>query len=169
MEMKILKYPHPVLRAKAEPVERITEEVFQLAEAMKVVMMEHDGVGLAANQVGSTKRIFVLNTAPYEEQSDIIVAINPVIISREGECIEEEGCLSFPGLRLNVERPERVRVRFQTLFNETLVLEAAEILARAVCHEVDHLDGIVFIDHAPAEDKHKVDKYMGENPGPEGA
>ncbi len=168
-DLKILKYPHPILRAKAEPVDRITEDIFRLAEAMKELMMKHDGVGLAANQVGVAKQIFVLNTTPYSEEPDIIVCVNPVIISREGACTDEEGCLSFPELRLNIERPQLVRVQLQTLFNETIILEAKEILARAVCHETEHLQGIVFIDHASPEERHKVDKYLQVNPNPETA
>lgn len=163
-DLKILKYPHPVLRSKAEPIDRITQDIFQLAEIMKEIMMKHDGVGLAANQVGVAKRIFVLNTAPYAEQPDIVVALNPVIIGRDGSFTEEEGCLSFPELHLTIERPQLVRVQLQTLFNETIILEAREILARAVCHEIDHLQGIVFIDHVSPQERHKVDKYLRDNP-----
>ncbi len=83
--------------------------------------------------------------------------------------MDEEGCLSFPELHLNLERPTMVRVQLQTLFNETIILEAKDILARAVCHETEHLQGIVFIDHASPEERHKVDKYLQENPALESA
>lgn len=165
-EYKILKYPHRILRQKAEPIISINEEIFQLAEIMKELMIKYDGVGLAANQIGVTRQIFVMNTAPYDDKPDIIVALNPVIIEREGNCLEEEGCLSFPDLRLSIERPTMVRVRLKTLFNETVILEAKDILARAACHEIDHLQGIVFIDHVRPEDQHRVDKYLAENAEP---
>lgn len=165
-EYKILKYPHRILRQEAERITSITEEIFQLASKMKELMIKHDGVGLAANQIGVARQIFVMNTAPYDDQPDIIVALNPVIIEREGISLEEEGCLSFPGLRLTIERPATVRVRMQTLFNETIILEVKDILARAACHEIEHLHGVVFIDHVRPEEQQRVDKYLAENTEP---
>jgi peptide deformylase len=156
----IIKYPNEILGRKTVPVEKITKEIFDLVEAMKETMLNNDGVGLAANQVGRTQRLFVLNTTPYEDNPTPIAVINPEIIDREGSEIDEEGCLSFPELRIEIERPKKIRLQMQTLYNEKVILEVQDFLARAVCHEIDHLDGIVFIERVMEKDKAKVEKYL---------
>jgi len=158
--LTIIKYPNEILGRKTVPVEKITKEIFDLAEAMKETMLNNDGVGLAANQVGMTPRLFVLNTTPYDEKPTLIAVINPEIIDREGSEIDEEGCLSFPELRIEIERPKKIRLQMQTLYNEKVILEIQDFLARAVCHEIDHLDGIVFIERVLEKDKAKVEKYL---------
>jgi peptide deformylase len=107
-----------------------------------------------------TQRLFVLNTTPYEDNPTPIAVINPEIIDREGSEIDEEGCLSFPELRIEIERPKKIRLQMQTLYNEKVILEVQDFLARAVCHEIDHLDGIVFIERVMEKDKAKVEKYL---------
>lgn len=160
--LTILKYPNEILRQKTVPVSKITEEIFRLVEAMKESMLNNDGVGLAASQVGKTCRLFVLNTTPFEDLPTPIAIINPEIISQEGKNTDEEGCLSFPELRIDIERPESIRVQMQTLFNEKMVLEVNGFLARVVCHEIDHLNGVLFIDWVLEKDRVKVQKYLEE-------
>jgi len=163
LQLAVLKYPSGELRKKAVPVERIGEDVFKLAENMIEAMISEDGVGLAANQIGADYRIFVMNATPGDDKAEPIVFINPVILQHEGEVIDEEGCLSFPDLYLKIARPERVQVHAKSLYNEDFVLELTGILARAVMHEVDHLDGVLIIDHASADEKEKVEKYLEES------
>ena len=127
---------------------------------MLEAMVNDDGVGVAATQLGSEARIFVMNTTPSEEQSKALVFINPVVLDQEGEVVDEEGCLSFPELYLRIARPQKVRVYAKSLYNEGFVLDLTGILARAVMHEMDHLNGILFIDRAAATEKEKIDRYL---------
>ena len=162
MVLSVLKYPAPGLRKKAAPVEKIGEEIFNLVEGMIETMLSEDGLGLAANQVGKDTRIFVLNTTPSDEQPRPMTFINPVVLYQEGEMKGEEGCLSFPELYLDITRPEKVRVYAKDLYNEGFVLDVAGILARAVMHEMDHLNGILFIDHAAETDQEGIEKYLAD-------
>ncbi|MBN2620117.1 peptide deformylase [candidate division WOR-3 bacterium] len=161
MTQTIAKYPDPILREKANPVERITTEILDLAEGMIRMMIESDGVGLAANQVGSRERIFVINTTPHEDKPTPIVMINPVIIDQEGSTSEAEGCLSFPELYITIERADRVNLHAKNTFNETIVYETTGLLARAVQHEIDHLNGVLIIDHVTTdEDKENMEQWQ---------
>ena len=166
MLLKILVYPDPRLAKKASPVEKISKEVFKLVDDMIETMLKNEGLGLAANQVGSGLRIFVINAAPGGETPRPMAVINPQIVSESGSVIEEEGCLSFPGLYVKVARAEEVRVQGKNLFNEDIVLEATGFLARAVMHEIDHLNGILFIKKAAPEEKPRIKEYLEslENP-----
>jgi peptide deformylase len=161
--MSVLKYPNSGLRKKASPVEKIGEDVFKLVEGMIETMLVEDGVGLAANQVGADCRIFVMNTTPSDDNPQPLVFINPVVLHIEGEIVDEEGCLSFPELYLKIPRPERVRIHAKNLYNEDFVLELSGLLARAVMHEIDHLDGILIIDHASRDEKEKIEKYLEDS------
>lgn len=161
--LDIIKYPSEILRQKTVLVDKITEEIFDLVEAMKETMRKNEGVGLAANQVGKNHRLFILNTTPYEDQPTPIAVINPEIIGQEGAEVDEEGCLSFPDLRIDIERPQKIRLQMQTLYNEKVILEIQDFLARAACHEIDHLNGIVFIERVLEKDKPKVQKYLEEH------
>jgi peptide deformylase len=145
--VKILKYPHPCLRHTSKPLVRVDSELRRIIEEMFAAMYEDDGVGLAANQVGLPYRVFVANfqgdpTAKDQE----FVFINPVITKRSGMAEAEEGCLSFPGIRAPVRRPEQVHVTGYDLAGSEIRMELDGLPARAVQHEIDHLDGIVFID-----------------------
>jgi peptide deformylase len=142
--MNILVYPDPILRRKTEPVHdlhQIAEEI----EEMFRTMYEAKGVGLAANQVGLPDRFFVMNAAgkPGKE----LVLVNPEIVETRDEVIESEGCLSLPGLEGRVHRYNWVKVRAQTLDGREVELEGDGLFARAVQHEMDHLNGVLFIDH----------------------
>ena len=141
---KIVTYPRPVLREQAEPVTEITAEIRQLAEEMTDVMYNDDGVGLAANQVGELKRVIV-----YDAGGGFHCLINPEIISRgEENEIREEGCLSLPGILVNVERSAAVTVKALDIEGRDVSQELEGLPARAVQHEIDHLNGIMIIDHA---------------------
>jgi len=160
MVLKIIKYPDSLLREKCLPVDNISKEVYKLVDDMIETMLKEDGLGLAANQVGSLSRIILINTSSQEDKPEPVAMINPVILNQEGSVIEEEGCLSFPELYLKIGRPERVRVHTKNLYSEDLVYEADGIMARAILHEIDHLNGIVFIDHVMKSEEEKIKKYL---------
>jgi len=160
MVLKIIKYPDSLLREKCLRVDNISKEVYKLVDDMIETMLKEDGLGLAANQVGSLSRIILINTSSQEDKPEPVAMINPVILNQEGSVIEEEGCLSFPELYLKIGRPERVRVHTKNLYNEDLVYEADGIMARAILHEIDHLNGIVFIDHVMKSEEEKIKKYL---------
>jgi len=144
--LKIHRHPDPVLKQVAAPVDSFDAELRRLAEDMLETMYAAPGVGLAAPQVGVSRRLIVLDCGPKEERQPI-VAVNPEILSGEGSCCEEEGCLSVPGYYARVERQARVRVRFQDLDGTIREMEADGLLAICFQHEIDHLDGILFVDH----------------------
>lgn len=160
--MTIIKYPQRILRKKANPVEKVTREIFQLADLMIQTMLKFEGIGLAANQVGKLYRLFVLNLKPFNEKPEPMVVINPKIIDKEGLVLDEEGCLSFPGLYLNVPRANCLRLHMQNLYNEKMVFEFEGIVARVVQHEIDHLDGVLFIDYVAKDEKEKLKRYLAD-------
>ena len=133
----------PILRQKAKPVEKITRRIIQTLKDMEETMYAADGVGLAAPQVGILQRMFVVDVG-----DGPLHLINPVIVSAEGSDIDREGCLSFPGLYGYVERAARVRLHALDPKGKSVRIEAEGLLARALQHELDHLDGILFIDKA---------------------
>ncbi|MBI4619252.1 MAG: peptide deformylase [Desulfobacterales bacterium] len=142
--LKILTYPDPVLKKKAKPVEIIDERIKKLAEDMIETMYAAPGVGLAAPQVGESLRVITVDVTRKEE--GLIVLINPEIISSEGECTEEEGCLSVPDFKEIVQRKEKVLVKGLDLEGRKIQIPAEGLLAIAFQHEIDHLDGILIID-----------------------
>lgn len=159
--MTIIKYPEKVLRQKAKPVDKITREIFDIAEAMTATMLDNDGVGLAANQVGYLLNIFTINLKPFADKPEPIVFINPKIIRlAESEEVDEEGCLSFPGLFLHIPRFNNIVLHYQNLYNEKIIIEAKGLVARAIQHEYDHLNGILFIDYVNKQEKEKLDQYL---------
>lgn len=142
--LKIYTYGEPILRKVARPVREINEAIRKLAEDMMATMEAAEGVGLAATQVGLLDRIIVVN--PKEGRKPFTL-INPEIISRAGEEVLEEGCLSIPGLREKVKRSHRLLVKGMDLNGKEIRLEGEGLIARILEHEVDHLKGILFIDH----------------------
>lgn len=144
---KIYHYPDPVLARKADRVELFDEALSTLARDMAETMYAAPGVGLAAPQVGVSKRLIVLDCSPREEGPGLVVAVNPDLVSGEGETFEEEGCLSVPGYYARIERHARVTVRFQDLQGQDHLLEAEGLWAICFQHEIDHLDGKLFIDY----------------------
>ena len=145
--LRIVPYPHPALRYESKPVTRIDENLRAKVAEMFDVMYEARGIGLAANQVGLPFRFFILNVTADPEQKDREqVFINPEIVKRHASVEEEEGCLSFPGLYGDVKRARKIRVRAYSLKGEPFEVEADELYSRAIQHELDHLDGKLFID-----------------------
>lgn len=145
--LRILHYPEPVLKQVAEPVDVFDEKLRTLARDMADTMYAAPGVGLAAPQVGVSRRLVVIDCARKDAPPHLIFAVNPEIVEREGEVFEEEGCLSVPGYYAKVARSARVKVRGQDLGGEPVQWEAEGLLAVAFQHEIDHLDGILFVDH----------------------
>jgi len=144
--VKIRVYPDPVLQARSAEIKNIDERVVGLADNMADTMYAAPGVGLAAPQIGVAERLIVVDVRPPEGEKELITLINPVIIEAEGRVLEEEGCLSVPGIREKVARAERVLVRGLDLKERQREIEAEGLLAVAFQHEIDHLDGILFID-----------------------
>ncbi len=143
---EIVIYPDPVLRKKAKEIKRIDDGVARLAAEMAETMYAAPGIGLAAPQVGVSERVILVDvTGP--ERKELITLVNPVIVEKEGRVIFEEGCLSLPEVREKVERAARVLVRGYDLDEREREIEAEGLLAIALQHEIDHLDGVLFIDY----------------------
>lgn len=145
--LPIRLYPDPVLRQKCEPVERFDSTLSRLAADMADTMYAAPGIGLAAPQIGEAIRLMVIDVGEGEGDSALYSLVNPEIIEELGQQTEVEGCLSIPDLTEKVERPARVTIRAQDLDGEMIEVEAADLLARAICHEIDHLNGVLFVDH----------------------
>ena len=146
----ILTYPNPELKKKSAPVTIINDSIRELVRDMSETMYAAPGVGLAAPQIGVHQRVIIIDISDKNEPPDLIVAINPVIVHAEGEAYEEEGCLSVPDYAANVRRHARVIVKALDLEGVEQTWKADELLAIAFQHEIDHLDGILFIDHLSA-------------------
>jgi len=148
-KMQLKYYPAEVLKLKAKKVSIFDSSTRKLAQDMLDTMYENDGVGLAAPQVGVSKRIMVIDVAGEDEPRKPIVFINPVIILKEGELVGQEGCLSFPGVYFEVKRANKIVVKYQNVQGREQKLEAeGNLLCRAIQHEIDHLDGELYIDKA---------------------
>jgi peptide deformylase len=147
MIRKILSFPDPELKKKSVPVTIINDNTRELVRDMAETMYAAPGVGLAAPQIGIHQRITVIDVSAKDEMPELIVAINPVIIYADGESYEEEGCLSVPKYAANVRRHARVVVKALNLDGNEITYKADGLLAIAFQHEIDHLDGILFIDH----------------------
>jgi peptide deformylase len=143
---RVVLYPDPVLAKVGEPVTEFNEELAQLVEEMFDSMYAAEGIGLAAPQIAISKRIAVIDVSFKERPEDKLVLINPEVMDREGRQVEEEGCLSLPEIRAKVERASWVKIRAQNVLGDWFEVEGEELLARAMLHEIDHLDGILFID-----------------------
>ena len=145
--LRIRIYGEPVLRQTAVPISEITDEDRQLADDMLATMYTRsNGIGLAATQVGILKRLIVIDVNRHDLDSNPLVLINPEIQEKSGDTTMEEGCLSLPDITGEVTRPENVTVTALDLDGEPLRIQATDILSRAIQHEVDHLNGILFID-----------------------
>jgi len=143
--LNILRYPDPRLYKKAAPVLEVNEEIQNLARDMAETMYAAPGIGLAATQVDVHKRIIVIDAS--ETRDRLLVLINPQLVSRTGVQFCEEGCLSLPGIYEPVERAERVTVRALGLEGKSFTLDADKLLAVCIQHEMDHLEGKVFVDY----------------------
>lgn len=179
--IKIVKLGHPVLRAKAEPVDRIDDALKTLAEDMLEAMYAHDGCGLAANQVGVARRLIVIDVREAKKRPSVLrlegksrpvhkhmpmILVNPEIKPvAAGKVTGSEACLSIPGVHGDVERTAVIRARARDLDGNEVDFEAEGLLARALQHEVDHLDGILFIDRLNPEDRRRVADELHEMAG----
>ncbi len=143
----ILTYPNPELKKKSAPVAVVTDSVRELVRDMTESMYAAPGVGLAAPQVGIHQRVIIIDISGKSEPPNLIVAINPTIVHAEGEAYDEEGCLSVPNYAANVKRYARVIVKALDLDGAERTWEAEGLLAIAFQHEIDHLDGVLFVDH----------------------
>ncbi len=146
MLLPILHYPDEQLRKTSTPLAAITEEDRELIENMIATLYDAPGVGLAAPQVGVHKRLVILDITAGKEPDRLFVMINPEILSSQGEQTDEEGCLSVPGYNGNVTRAQTIKVSYMNREGEQTTLNAEGLMARAIQHEVDHLDGILFVD-----------------------
>jgi peptide deformylase len=145
MIREIIKYPDPVLQRPTDKVAEFDQELRTLVDDMFESMYAAHGIGLAAPQIGVSKRVTVIDLSFKKTPAEKIVLINPEIIHKEGKQYEEEGCLSLPEIREKVTRAARVKVRAQDVKGEWFELDGAELLSRAFQHEIDHLDGVLFI------------------------
>jgi peptide deformylase len=151
MNLELVTYPHPALLRRTEPVAAIDDEVRQRAAQMLDLMHESQGVGLAAPQVAWSVKLLVLN--PGDDRKDDRVLVNPRILRRRGKVLAEEGCLSFPGIFVQVERAQEIDVEFQDLEGATRVETHKEFLARIVQHEFDHLENVLLLHRMSPADR----------------
>jgi len=161
--LEIKEYGEPVLREKALPVEEVTSEILNLIKDMIETMYTASGVGLAASQVGVPKRIILVDG----EEDGLMVLINPMIIKSEGEVVAEEGCLSVPDIYSQVKRSSKVTVKALNEKGDPIEITNEGLIARALQHEIDHLDGILFIDRIGRMERqillNKLKKKKNEN------
>ncbi len=143
--LKILQYPHPALKQVATPVVHFDQTLKTQVEEMIVLLYQDNAVGLAANQVGLTTRFFVMDTS--ENQDSPLCLINPEIMTKEGEGISQEGCMSLPGVYFHVPRASTVTVKYQDVTGEYQTLTGEGLTAFCIQHELDHLNGVLAIDH----------------------
>jgi peptide deformylase len=144
--LEILKYPHSLLKKRCEKVDRIDGEVKKLIRDMTETMYQANGIGLAACQVGVSRRVIVVDVSPIDPEKEFFAMVNPEVISEEGEIEHEEGCLSVPDCLEKVKRKEKVLVRGFSPMGKEIEISAEGILAIAIQHEIDHLNGVLILD-----------------------
>jgi len=160
--LPIVKYGAEVLRQPAKPVDEIDARLQTLIDDMVDTMYAAPGVGLAANQVGVSKRLMLIDLSVGKRREELNIFINPEIVESEGEVTEEEGCLSIPDFVEIVTRPERVRLRYLDRNGEDRVMWGEGLMARAMCHEIDHLNGTLFVDHLRGFKKDRILKKISK-------
>ena len=158
--LQILTYGNPVLREKAEEIKKIDTCIVELTKKMVQTMHAAPGIGLAAPQVNQSIRLITIDLSVGENAHELIVLINPEIISQEGSVNSEEACLSVPGFSEKVNRPNRISVKGIDLDERELIIEAEGLKARAFCHEIDHLNGRLFIDHLSLLKRNLIKKKL---------
>jgi len=158
--LPIRKYGDPVLRDATAPVTEFNPELWKLINDMTDTMYAAPGVGLAANQVGVSRQLMIIDLSVGEEPDGLLVFVNPEIVDPEGEITEEEGCLSIPDFVEIVTRPERLKCLSLDQHGERQELLAEGLMARAICHEVDHLKGTLFVDHLRGLKKERILKKI---------
>jgi peptide deformylase len=158
--LEILHYPDPRLRTRAAPVEQVDQQIQQLANDMLETMYAAPGIGLAATQVNVHKRLIVLDVS--EERNQPLQLINPKIVKTSGEEQMEEGCLSVPGVFELVERAAEIKVQALNLQGQPLEIDASGLLAVCIQHEIDHLDGKLFVDYLSLLKRARIRKKLGK-------
>jgi peptide deformylase len=157
-KLTILEFPDPRLRTKAKPVSQVDDQLRALVDDMFETMYAAPGIGLAATQVDVHQRLLVTDVSP--DKSEPHVLINPEIIEKDGEAVTEEGCLSVPGYYEEVVRAEHIRVRFLNRDGEETEMEAEGLLAVCIQHEMDHLDGKLFVDYLSEAKRQRIRKRL---------
>jgi len=160
--LNIIQYPHPTLRYKSKPIRRVNEELKQIVSDMFDAMYEAKGIGLAANQVDLPFRLFVLNLSGKRGEGEEMVFINPVVSSPKGSDEFEEGCLSIVGVNAVVNRPEQIHVQAYDLQGNEIDATVNGMLAKAIQHETDHLDGVLFVDRIGESSKAAIAGELGD-------
>lgn len=166
--LAILKYPNPLLRQKSKPVECFDEKLGEFLDDMYETMIESNGVGLAAIQVGRAERILIINIPRESEdehngkqlKEDLLEIINPTFLTQEDSIEWEEGCLSVPNFYENIKRYNKVSIAYQNRHGEEKILQAEGFLAVAIQHEIDHLNGVLFVDKLPILRRKKFEKEL---------
>jgi len=156
--LHILRYPHPALRKKAQLIVDFDNSITKLANDMLDTMYDAPGIGLAATQINKDKQLLVIDIS--ESKDNPLVIINPKIVHKTGEIIYEEGCLSFPGIYANVTRSEKITIEYQDLKGNEQQLEADDLMAICIQHEIDHLEGKVFVDYLSALKRNRIRKQL---------
>jgi len=160
--LELVEFPHPALRRPAKPLVRLDDAVRDAVARMFDIMYDAQGIGLAANQVALPYRMFVVNCAGRRGEGEEHVFINPVLSRPRGTAVQEEGCLSLPGVRMDVRRPERIVVEAWSLEGEPITLDLDGLFARVVQHEFDHLEGRLFTDRLPEAAALEVREQLDE-------
>ncbi len=155
MILGIKTYPDKILTKKTKPVGEVNVEIGKLIDNMVETLYAKRGAGLAANQVGQSKRLAVIDVG-----EGLVILINPKIIKKKGSTIMAEGCLSFPGLEVEVARPEKIEVEYSDKSGQKKKLKTQDLLARVICHEVDHLDGKTMLDRLPLLKRLKLKRRL---------
>ena len=155
--MEIVQYPHPTLRHKSKPITRVNSELKSIVREMFDLMYAAKGIGLAANQVDLPLQIFIINTAGDPDAGEELVFVNPILSSPKGNHEGEEGCLSIVSVNALVSRPEQIHVSAYNLSGTEISLTVNGLLAKAIQHEVDHLEGVLFIDRISESSKRQLD------------
>jgi peptide deformylase len=163
--LEILVFGHPVLAKKAEEIKDIDDELCQLARDMVHTMHEAPGIGLAAPQVNKSVRLITVDLSVGEEKDKVFILVNPEILDAQGETIMEEGCLSVPDVNEKVVRPSHIVVKGIDLDGNEKTVEAQGLLARVICHEIDHLNGKLFIEHLSPLKKNLIKKKLRKQLG----
>ena len=160
--MKIVQYPHPTLRYKSKPINRIDRELKTIVREMFDLMYAASGIGLAANQVDLPIQLFVINLSGAVDEGEELVFVNPVLSSPKGSHEAEEGCLSIVGVNAQVARPETIHISAYDLSGREINQTVNGLLAKAIQHEADHLEGILFIDRISESSKRQIDGELEE-------
>jgi len=165
--MDIYTYPDPVLKEIAEPVEDIDSEIKDIIDSMENLMYNNAGIGLAANQVGIPKRIIVFDINYKEKGKDLTVLINPTIVSGEDKIIYEEGCLSVPDFQGKINRKKYIKVQGLNRDGDLIDIDAEDLTAICIQHEIDHLNGVLILDHVSSLKRNiyrkKIEKLVKRN------